>query len=227
MPQCPTRCFDLKPRAPGLFSIVKERFIALCLKSQIANPKYLVHPPSLPRPPTLPMIRDFDCMSIITHQLTDFPTGSILAVLGIMSYRRVIIGVLIGVSLVAGGLVAAWRFGWPLEVVPGILFVVAVIYAGILCEIHRTRALRPYRECGCMSIRWRRRFPGDPKSEIRGFLRLFLEAFALRKRWLSRFSPDDRVMEGLSGVIPCWLRLRRRNGVGNVRHEIEETVRSI
>jgi hypothetical protein len=141
------------------------------------------------------MIREFARLSITTRQLTDFQTGSILASLDAMSYRRIILGVLMGASLLGGGLAAAWRFGWPLEVVPGTLIVVAVIYGGILSEVHRARALLPYWERGCMGLRWRRRFPEDPKSEIREFLRFFIESFELKERWLVRFSPDDRMMD--------------------------------
>jgi propanediol dehydratase small subunit len=159
------------------------------------------HPPFV-RPPTLSKIQEFTRMSITTHELTDFQTGSILAPLGAMSYRRIILGVLIAASLLAGGLAAAWRFGWPLELAPGVLFVVAAIYSGILCEVCRARALRPYWERGCMGIRWRRRFPEDPKFEIREFLRLFIESFLLKKPRLSRFSPDDRVMDVYRALYP-------------------------
>jgi hypothetical protein len=64
-----------------------------------------------------------------------------------------------------------------------------------LASIRRRRALRRYSNRGCMGIRWRRRFPDSPKTEIREFLTLFVEAFDFSPKWRTRLSPDDRVMD--------------------------------
>ena len=67
----------------------------------------------------------------------------------------------------------------------------------------QTRAdLRPYWERACMGIRWRRRFPEAPKTEIREFLDLFVDAFAFRRKRRCRFSPDDKVMEVYRALYP-------------------------
>src|SRR5215472_14991934 len=53
-----------------------------------------------------------------------------------------------------------------------------------------------------MGIRWRCRFPDAPKSEIKEFLDLFVDAFAFRRKRGCRFSPDDRVMEVYRALYP-------------------------
>jgi len=53
-----------------------------------------------------------------------------------------------------------------------------------------------------MGIRWRRRFPNSPKVQIREFLTIFVEAFAIRHRRRSCFSPDDRVMDLYRAYYP-------------------------
>ena len=57
------------------------------------------------------------------------------------------------------------------------------------------RALRPYWDRACMGIRWRRRFPDAPKTELREFLTIFVDAFCFDHKRRTCFSPDDRVME--------------------------------
>jgi hypothetical protein len=53
-----------------------------------------------------------------------------------------------------------------------------------------------------MGIRWRRRFPGSPKSDIREFLELFCDAFGFSRASRRHFSPDDRVVEVYRALYP-------------------------
>jgi len=46
-----------------------------------------------------------------------------------------------------------------------------------------------------MGIRWRRRFPDAPKTELREFLTVFVDAFCFDHRRRTCFSPEDRVMD--------------------------------
>jgi propanediol dehydratase small subunit len=61
--------------------------------------------------------------------------------------------------------------------------------------MRRRRSLGLYWTGGCMGIRWRRRFPGSSKAEIREFLAIFVDAFGFGRKRCTSFSPDDRVME--------------------------------
>lgn len=53
-----------------------------------------------------------------------------------------------------------------------------------------------------MGIRWRRRFPQSPKTEIRRFLDLFLDAFAFPARRRCCFSPDDKILAVYHALYP-------------------------
>jgi propanediol dehydratase small subunit len=53
-----------------------------------------------------------------------------------------------------------------------------------------------------MGIRWRRRFPTSPKTEIRRFLDLFLDAFGFPARRRSYFSPDDKILDVYHALYP-------------------------
>ena len=66
----------------------------------------------------------------------------------------------------------------------------------------RRRALRQYWDRACMGIRWRRRFPNAPKSEIREFLTIFVDAFYFDRKRRTCFSPDDRVLEVYQAGYP-------------------------
>ncbi len=76
-----------------------------------------------------------------------------------------------------------------------------------------------------MGIRWRRRFPDVPKSELREFLTIFVDAFCFDHKRRTCFSPDDRVMEVYRADYPpgsladsmeletLGLRLEKRYGI--------------
>ena len=53
-----------------------------------------------------------------------------------------------------------------------------------------------------MGIRWRRRFPDSPKTEIREFLSAFVDAFGFRQSRRCYFSPDDKVMDVYHALYP-------------------------
>jgi hypothetical protein len=53
-----------------------------------------------------------------------------------------------------------------------------------------------------MGIRWRRRFPDSPKTEIREFLSALVDAFGFRQSRRCCFSPDDKLMDIYHAVVP-------------------------
>src|SRR5262249_22463438 len=119
-----------------------------------------------------------------------------------MSSRRVIIGLLVGGCLLAGGLAATWYFDLPPKSLPIALLIIAGVCSGVIAHLHRGRSMRPYWERGCMGIRWRRRFPDAPTANIREFLGIFVDAFAFGQRRRGRFSPEDRVMDVYRALYP-------------------------
>jgi hypothetical protein len=68
--------------------------------------------------------------------------------------------------------------------------------------IGRRRALQQFWDRHCMGIRWRRRFPDAPRSELREFLTVVVEAFGFNNKRRTCFSPDDRVMEVYRAAYP-------------------------
>ncbi len=78
----------------------------------------------------------------------------------------------------------------------GLSFAVATEFA----ERARLRRLlaRP-----CAGIRWHRRFPVAPHDDIRAFLRVFTDAFAIEGIHCTKFAPDDRPLAiYLSRYVP-------------------------
>jgi len=53
-----------------------------------------------------------------------------------------------------------------------------------------------------MGIRWRRRFPESPKTEIREFLSTLVDAFGFRQSRRCCFSPDDKLMDVYRALYP-------------------------
>jgi propanediol dehydratase small subunit len=109
----------------------------------------------------------------------------------------------------------------------GALLVIAAI-AFVLTlpvQFQRRRALRRFWDRHCMGIRWRRRFPDAPKTELREFLTIFVDAFCFDRKRRTGFSPDDRVMEVYRADYPpgsladsmeletLGLRLEKRYGI--------------
>lgn len=69
-------------------------------------------------------------------------------------------------------------------------------------QLQRRRALQRFWDRHCMGIRWRRRFPDAPKTELREFLTIFVDSFCFDHTRRTRFSPDDRVMEVYRAKYP-------------------------
>jgi hypothetical protein len=79
-----------------------------------------------------------------------------------------------------------------------------------------------------MGIRWRRRFPDSPKTEIREFLSALVDAFGFRQSRRCCFSPDDKLMDIYRAVTPPGslsdnmelesfaLRLEKRYGIDGI-----------
>lgn len=57
----------------------------------------------------------------------------------------------------------------------------------------------------CAGRYWRRRFPSVSKSDIREFLQIFVDGFALPKKHYLAFRPDDRIMDIYRAVNPKWI----------------------
>jgi hypothetical protein len=69
-------------------------------------------------------------------------------------------------------------------------------------EMRRRRALRRFWDRACMGIRWGRRFPASPKTEIREFLSVVVDAFGFRPSRRCCFSPDDKVTDIYRALNP-------------------------
>jgi propanediol dehydratase small subunit len=119
-----------------------------------------------------------------------------------MSRIRIVIGVLIGLCFLGLELAAVWLFDLPEIWVPIALFLFTGLAGGLLVQMQVRKSLRPYWNRACMGIRWRRRFPDSPKSEIREFLVLFVDAFAFRRKRRCCFAPDDKVMDVYRALYP-------------------------
>lgn len=88
---------------------------------------------------------------------------------------------------------------------PGSLLVIAVLACllTLLVESQRRRALQRFWDRRCMGIRWRRRFPDSPKTELREFLTIFVDAFCFDLKRRTCFSPNDRVMDVYRAEYPA------------------------
>ncbi len=119
-----------------------------------------------------------------------------------MSPIRILIGVLVGVVFFAGALVALWHFNFPTTWVPVALILFVGLGGGLITDLQRRARLQRYWQRACTGVRWHRRFPEAPKSEIREFLNLFVDAFAFSRKRRCCFSPDDRILEVSRTVYP-------------------------
>jgi hypothetical protein len=70
----------------------------------------------------------------------------------------------------------------------------AVVFATALEFAARTR-LRRYFDRPCAGIQWHRSFPDVPHDEIRAFLRMFAESFAIDVKYACRLSPVDQLKD--------------------------------
>jgi propanediol dehydratase small subunit len=76
-----------------------------------------------------------------------------------------------------------------------LFIVLAVVALCVIGQIVESRRMRLFWNRKCAGGQWKKRFPAAPKSEIRDFLRMFVEAFGFRDSRKLCFTPDDRVMD--------------------------------
>jgi propanediol dehydratase small subunit len=83
-----------------------------------------------------------------------------------------------------------------------IVIFAVVLIAGTFAQRAFLQRMRRFYDRRCTGRAWRDRFPEAKEEEIRGFLELFVESFALsRKRKLS-FLPDDKIMDVYRAINP-------------------------
>jgi propanediol dehydratase small subunit len=75
---------------------------------------------------------------------------------------------------------------------------------GVAFELMRRRRLAPIFDRSCAGRHWHRAFPKAPKSDIREFLKLFMDAFALPRKHHLAVRPDDRILDLYHAVAPRW-----------------------
>ena len=81
-------------------------------------------------------------------------------------------------------------------------FLVVVFFLTLPIQLRVRRNMRRYWDRACTGGLWRQRFPDAPKSEIRDFLALFVDAFAYKQSRRLSFSPDDKVMDVYRAQYP-------------------------
>ena len=74
-----------------------------------------------------------------------------------------------------------------------VMLVVIVVASGFYALVSRGHDL--YLGRACQGLRWRRAFPRAPKREIRAFLRLFAEAFAIKSKHMLLVAPQDELLQ--------------------------------
>ena len=83
------------------------------------------------------------------------------------------------------------------------LCIVAAAFVIVLpLQLRIRRNMRRYWDRACTGFQWRRRFPNAPKSDIRSFLELFVDAFAFRQSLRLCFSPYYKVMDVYRTLYP-------------------------
>jgi propanediol dehydratase small subunit len=142
-----------------------------------------------------------------------------------MSLRNIVVGLLCGFCLLAGGFAASWRLSIHPLWIPFAIYVLAAFVFSIPEE--RRQRLFPQRfwDRACTGIRWRRHIPAATASQICEFLDILVDAFAFPQKRRSCFSHDDKVVEIHRGLYPdrfmadgleletLVLRLRKRYGI--------------
>lgn len=84
-----------------------------------------------------------------------------------------------------------------------IIFVsISALIGYIMVERKQQEGLARYWARRCAGTKWKRRFPLASKNEIRAFLGMFTDAFAIRPNRRMCFEPDDRVMNVYEAIYP-------------------------
>ena len=55
----------------------------------------------------------------------------------------------------------------------------------------------------CQDRAWKTEFPDEPETEIRRFLKMFVQAFALPSIEFLQFNPNDRVLDVYRPLLNC------------------------
>jgi|SRR5437879_2391970 len=76
-----------------------------------------------------------------------------------------------------------------------IAIVVGVVGLSIIWVVSGLGLPKTYRERKCAGNEWRSQFPAVRKKEIRRFLSVFAEAFAIREKDKLKFRPSDKLLE--------------------------------
>jgi propanediol dehydratase small subunit len=86
----------------------------------------------------------------------------------------------------------------------GVLLLVIglAVIAMIIVSILNPRTIQAYWRRSCMGRVWKRTFPRASKDDIRQFLNMFVDAFALPQRRALQFAPTDRVLAIYRGLYP-------------------------
>lgn len=72
----------------------------------------------------------------------------------------------------------------------------------VAIEIARRRQLSRVLDRACAGRDWHCAFPEAPTEEIRAFLKLFVDGFALRRKHYLAFRPADRIMDVYRAINP-------------------------
>jgi len=84
-----------------------------------------------------------------------------------------------------------------------LLILLPVVAVGVYFVGPRSHGgLGPFWARRCEGRAWLRTFPSVPKEDIRQFLAIFTNAFALPKARMLRFAPADRVLEIYRAINP-------------------------
>jgi len=74
-------------------------------------------------------------------------------------------------------------------------------YGAIFCR----RLPRGFRHRTCQGAAWRRAFPEAAKDEIRAFMSIFMDAFAIRRSEQLKLGPGDRILDVYRARYPSRL----------------------
>jgi propanediol dehydratase small subunit len=85
---------------------------------------------------------------------------------------------------------------------PFIIFLTVASSLVVAMEIARRRRLSPMLNRASADRDWRRAFPEAPAREIRAFLELFVDVFALQRKHYLAFRPADRIMDVYRAINP-------------------------
>jgi hypothetical protein len=78
--------------------------------------------------------------------------------------------------------------------------IIAVVV--VVSFLAQRRRLAPMLSRPCAGRDWRRAFPDAPKADVRAFLKLFVDSFALRPHHYLAFRPNDQIIDVYRALNP-------------------------